>query len=128
MTNDIKEMLKGMLKYSDISQRQYNKLLDYITNLQEENKILRGNSDLVNLELIEINNELEEKIDKAVEYIKQHQVRISIAGEKELGFCDEFDIFSNPIVLLNILQGSDKDLNRAIDIINKFILQEDNHE
>lgn len=47
--------------------------------------------------------------EKAMEYIKRHQVRISIVGEKELGFCDEFDIFSKPSVLLNILQGEDKD-------------------
>jgi len=77
-------------------------LLDYITNLQQENKRLQQNN-------YDMQREMAmcwQKIDKAIEYIKKHIQKYDIDGS--IGDFDEFDILTQPNYLLNILQnGSD---------------------
>ena len=118
MNNDIKEILDNLKKTADniifvicgsqeeldkapkytanflsINDRQAKTLLDYITNLQEEND--RHFKEAIRYE--NACDELEIRIDKAIKYIKSQE-----------------DYFVNyPLIdkeyLLNILQGSDKE-------------------
>ena len=99
MNNDIKEILDRLRNcdYDD-----FNKVLDYITNLQEENKILRQNA--------EHNDKVVDKArwnemlykgrnKKAIEYIKEHQRKDEFLNLNEWQTRD----------LLNILEGDDKE-------------------
>ena len=117
MNNDKKEILDELLKYFKesningfgyeqdklISYEEAQIILDYITNLQEENKNRISESlsyDLVKAKI----KDLEYKIDKAIEYIKEHNV-IATNKEympKEYEYCCSAD-------LLNILEGEDKE-------------------
>ena len=94
-------------------------LLDYITNLKEENERLKElcnkyeeehkttfkiwKKDLKNFEH-EKNRELKSRIEKAIKFIKENTERALVNGNNE-ELIDQEDI---PI-LLNILQGSDKE-------------------
>lgn len=87
MDNDIKEMnLSEMLFNRD------ERLLDYITNLQEENKRLKEWKE----DLLNENIELENIRKEAIEYIKFRQ-------EDDENYC------LNIQELLNILFGDDKE-------------------
>ena len=68
-------------------------LLDYITNLQEENKLLQANVKLLDDNRIYLND----KIDKAIEYIEYYCIGNNTIENK------------SHKTLLNILQGEDKD-------------------
>lgn len=67
----------------------------------EELKEELGNN--YDLFMYEINLQLLIKIDKAVEYIKMHIEKCNIDGYE--GEFDNFDIFTKPKKLLNILNG-----------------------
>lgn len=73
-------------------------LLDYITNLQDENKVLLEKYSTIQI----LYNSSKLKNDKAIKYIKEH-IRID----------DEYPAYMEMLVeekneLLNILQGGDK--------------------
>ena len=93
-------------------------LLDYITNLQQENEELKKNqryykNGVFSLEydketLSDMVDDYKSRIDKAVEYIKEHIQKYDIDGS--IGDFDEFDMLTKPNYLLNILQnGGDED-------------------
>lgn len=107
MNNEIKEILD----YIDdriIPNEKWNKIKDYITNLQKENKKLSKEIKKNKKEDVEIRNkncflvngfhELEERIDKAIAYIKSHK------NDYEPYELNDYNIRE----LLDILQGSDK--------------------
>ena len=68
-------------------------ILDYITNLQENNKSLQANVKLLDDNRIYLND----KIDKAIEYIEYYCIGNNTIENK------------SHKTLLNILQGEDKD-------------------
>ena len=107
MTEEIKEILDNLYRYKDEDYMKYQPediltiedvwlLLDYITNLQEENKELL--LELSGYRQAILNDDklmnLKSRIDKAIEYIKAVGV-----------LPKQIDSF----VLLNILQGSDEE-------------------
>ena len=71
MKDEIKRKIKGYV-YNEDDEK---KILDYITNLQEENKELKKQheEDIVyreeHLYLLQENKDLQDRIDKAIEYI-----------------------------------------------------------
>ena len=114
MNDDIKKILdkckrqiKNDLDYR-MSPYQLKQLLDYITNLQQENEKLK---DIIEHKpffdfTTDIYDELEDyksRCEKAVEYIKKHIEKCNIDGYE--GKFDNFDIFTKPQKLLNILNG-----------------------
>lgn len=92
--------MKDEIKKINLSEMLFNRderLLDYITNLQEENKRLEHDYKIA-LKLI---SRYEKRIDKAIEYINHYL--------KDIDNLD--NVMINSILLkeiLNILQGSDK--------------------
>lgn len=114
--------LNGKLRQEiDILESQ----LDFITyqnivieNLQQENEELKKNqryykNGVFSLEydketLSDMVDDYKSRIDKAVEYIKEHIQKYDIDGS--IGDFDEFDMLTKPNYLLNILQnGSDSE-------------------
>ena len=110
MNNEIKEILNNIgnkENYSNFIDSQYGgkdyyyllekeeskKLLDYITNLQEENKRLNNQYDLMENSL----DEKQEIIDKAIEYMEQCRDTKTKRIDSRLKR------------VLNILEGSDKE-------------------
>ena len=97
MNNEIKEILKDndelLVNYKDGSFECFDTLpqnvLDYITNLQEENKSLKANVKLLDDNRIYLND----KIDEAIEYLN----KVSYMQEP----------YKN--TLLNILRGEDNE-------------------
>lgn len=103
MNNEIKEILDYLKKHFELRPSETELLLDYITNLQEGNKNLLEEVEALqnkNNELIEENIKLKQRIEKVIEYIKE-QSRFTEG-------CDIYKI-CNKEILLNILQGEDKD-------------------
>ena len=94
MKNEIKEILESLDKISKaeyypedlLTYKECHLLLDYITNLQEENKKFKNWINVLNKN----NHNYKSRIDKAIEYIENND--------------DEW--FSVP-ELIGILQGSD---------------------
>lgn len=80
-------------------------LKDYITNLQQENEELNKMCELYSKSLYcaEL-TDYKSRIEKAVEYIKEHIQKYDIDGS--IGDFDEFDMLTKPNYLLNILQGN----------------------
>ena len=104
MNDEIKEILdylniKGK-KMIGIKQKEL--LLDYIANLQEENKKL----DSQNTINILYWKKLEQRIDKAIEYINNKWKKDKYYEDIEN--CMTFCLYDKDN-LLNILQGEDKD-------------------
>lgn len=99
-TKEIENILsiKNCRDYKRLSLDELCLLQDYIIILEKENNWLRGNADNVNLELIELTNELENRIDKAID-------KLYCYGE----------VFDRKIlqlfqkVMLGILKGEDND-------------------
>lgn len=97
--------IKEIIDYIDdrvIPNEKWEKIKDYITNLQEEiqnlkdfNKKLQATKD----RLDKYDKENQMKIDKAIEYIKENSAFLEN---------DEYEVF-NKKELLDILQGSDKE-------------------
>ena len=125
----LNDFLESNVEQVNLNQKRVKQILDYITNLQEENKELnddniwwnnrfkaveRDNRNLkAKLEMYENgvyysseNDELQERIDKAIEYIKRHQQIYDIDGSED-NKIDEFDILAKPKTLLDILGGKD---------------------
>lgn len=121
MNNDIKEILDKLNKlcYDDyclefsvdyIERKEEKLLLDYITNLQEENKRLKEENKMTDEQIektLEFVSEhiYKSRIDKAIEYINNHCL-CEYKPDVDLGY-DNYENIDND--LLNILQGSDKD-------------------
>ena len=137
MNDEIKEILDYLTKFindkeeitkygCEISVKQAKQLLDYITNLQQENERLKSelecyeNGVYFSSKVDELERENERlkiqvsareelyeysqsRIEKAVEYIKKHIEKCNIDGYE--GKFDNFDIFTKPQKLLNILNG-----------------------
>ena len=87
----------------------YQKIMNYITNLQEENRQLRadyGSKSQVERDLLEY------RIDKALDYIENylHEHVIEDHPDEQSTFYDEQDNFipNAKEELLNILKGEDK--------------------
>lgn len=110
MKDEIKEILDKAKEISDYGAdgkqhtRMFNQfeakaLLDYITNLQEENEILRKNAEHNDKVVDKARwNEMiyKSRNEKAIEYIKE----CTSENDEDYIFCME---------LLNILQGGDKE-------------------
>ena len=119
MNNEIKEILDRLLKYfkeSNINDFGYEQdklisyeeaqiLLDYITNLQEENENLK----LSLKDRLKYSDELDEKIeriDKAIEYIITHREAVDEKDQTIIYWLsDDFDEED----ILNILQGGNNE-------------------
>ncbi len=111
MNDEIKEILdfyERMFKQNEMIMclSKMKILLDYITNLQEENKRLKENKltpdelvNLLNQELVRQNKDYKEKFDKTIEYLG--------IDEKILETCEVYVV--NGIEVYKILQGSDKE-------------------
>jgi hypothetical protein len=120
MKDEIKEILDNLIRYRylDAKCKQPEDvlttedmwiLLDYITNLQQENERLKDG--LVKIPRAKLEYELElidykSRVEKAVEYIKTTECYDDVIGYYMLTESNERDEMSN---LLNILQGSDKE-------------------
>ena len=112
----MKDEIREILRYlrienghcsSELSYEETHLLLDYITNLQQENEELNKMCELYSKSLYcaEL-TDYKSRIKKAVEYIKEHIQKYDIDGS--IGDFDEFDMLTKPNYLLNILQnGSD---------------------
>ena len=101
MNNEIKEILKILKKCefgACITKHNSRVLLDYITNLQEENKKLKERVQIGQNAFLSLNS----KIDKAIELIKRS------AGYKGICTQPKTDTLS---ILLEILEdkGEDKE-------------------
>ena len=118
MNDEIKEILENIRKCCDITKEQvftvYQrqdilKLLDYITNLQQDNTMYAQLKDEYEEEI----KDLQQRIDKAIEYIEKDtrwfdSEYASIYGElcKCEGFnTDRLEVMVNPSNLLKILKG-----------------------
>jgi len=112
MNKEIKEILDYLKEsatkqnlYFEINPEKAKKLLDYITNLQEENQALKNQLDFIE-EQNHIIDKLQEKIDKAIEYIKSCNNKEKL----ESMFLDENYISNYGAKdLLNILTGGDEE-------------------
>ncbi len=92
-------------------------LLDYITNLQEENKEIKNTIDFIdnkykntinyNEKLIEYNQDYKSRCEKAIEYINKNKHLSMFADCREPEEDWNYDLEINPRDLLNILQGVD---------------------
>ena len=109
MTNEIKEILDLMKFANDdimwcdtltLNVKQCHLLLDYITNLQEENKNLKKQYAKEEKKLFHDNEILQQRIDKAVEYIKWNL-------DKNEELIEYFNYDANFNELLNILRGDE---------------------
>lgn len=131
MKDEIKEILKKIKRVSDIDDyvdfigTEFKPLLDYITNLQKSQETLIKNDNEIITNLQEENNILKEnaehndkvvdkakwnemlyksRIDKAIEYIHNDQLVFRLSSKKQIE--DWFDDFYKDI--LDILKGEDK--------------------
>ena len=96
MNKEIKEIIEYFEMYLYIDDRiKFDKILDYITNLQEQY------NDLLEIHKIENNDiqELQDKIDKAIEYIKSCTWSNGIDNELQYSL--------HVPTLLNILEGDE---------------------
>ena len=102
---EIKEILKILKKCefgACITEHNSRVLLDYITNLQEENELSLRRS----YEAYEIKEEYKLRIDKAIEYIEKEY-------DENIVICDQYDMAITPQDLyddlINILKGEDNE-------------------
>ena len=85
--------------FTNINDSDIKLLLDYITNLQEENKKLNERLQIAQNAYLLLTN----RIDIATEYIEKHRKVYKLGVNQET---DEFDYIStSPQTLLNILRG-----------------------
>lgn len=112
MEDEIKEIL-DYISDRIIPNEKWNKVRDYITNLQEENQRLEENNQNMQIEM----SKSWERIDKAIEYINSHKVSDTITfplmkkeQERDVKNCYEYEfeqIYKKD--LLNILKGENND-------------------
>ena len=93
--------------FKSLNRVQTDKLLDYITNLQEENERLKENkltpdelANLLNQELIKQRDDYKSRCEKATKHIKEHTENID-RGKYYEDYVETYD-------LLNILNGGDE--------------------
>ena len=154
MNNEIKEILEDLKTFDEnsgcpyeLSGKDCQLLLDYITNLQEENKHLdevncklrKGGEALKNTNKLLLQQKeqlqkdldiLDKRIDKAIEYIKNtHHFTNICEGRDDKGNMINTkyeDLLINKIKVLNILEGDDK---RVIpDNIEKIIMTKEDYD
>ena len=109
MTNEVKEILEKPNVYSFNDEcylyfGDYNKLKDYITNLQEENEILDENNKQMQFEMSitwKKHDKLQQRIDKAIKYINKFY-------DKNEEVIDQFGFAYSYKYIKEILQGEDK--------------------
>lgn len=115
---EIKKMFSVLTEQWGDTDNYINDLLCYSKELQQENEELKKNqryykNGVFSLEydketLSDMVDDYKSRIEKAVEYIKEHIQKYDIDGS--IGDFDEFDMLTKPNYLLNILQnGSDEE-------------------
>ena len=106
MSEEIKEILdfKENADYKRLSVDEIITLRDYITNLQEENKELKEDKSKMFETAVKRNNQLLDRIDKAIEFIEEHNI---IGTNKEYLPSGIEKCYS--LELMEILKGSDKE-------------------
>ena len=124
MNNDIKEILDYMkikqyisetninFGYKTLSAGQVELLLDYITNLQEENDTLKLELSGYREAILRDDKllSLQQRIDKAIEYISENDL-LYLASKCSIVYSHNIEvvaIYDRLLDLLNILQGKDK--------------------
>ena len=113
MNEEIKEILDITLDYLEgidetrntkiLTTNETNILLDYITNLQKENERLKHQLNQEKPNYLQI-WQLEDRIDKAVEYIKEN-----CSYEEDTKYCYDDLCSSDVNNLLNILQNGSEE-------------------
>ena len=102
MKDEIKEILDKLKNIEDyLSFSKASELLDYITNLQEENRQTKLLKERYQLE----KENYKSRNEKAIEYIHNHQLVFELSSKKQIQYW--FDMFYED--LLNILKGDDND-------------------
>lgn len=105
MNNEIKEILECMKNYGSTTELA---LLDYITNLQQENERLKEENkyldELRNANYLSWQDSLS-RIEKAVEYMKSKEDSLFISFSDNLLNHDELINKKIEMTLLNILNG-----------------------
>ena len=107
MKTEIKEILEDIKEHSDSKNAtpfelidiECQLLLDYITNLQKENKEQKKQLEslIAQLELYKDNEEyLNNKIDKAIKYIEQDYDK----NEEVIDYCNFDDFYKNVVKIL----------------------------
>ena len=107
MSNEIKEIINDLQRVADrkcypediLDGSIAQEWVDYITDLQEENKELEEDKSKMFETAVKRNNQLLDRIDKAIEYLG--------IDEDILKTCEIYDV--NGIEVYKILQGSDKE-------------------
>ena len=110
MNKEIEEIIRSLKDLTWLDYKEMNKLLKYITNLQEENKELNDDNIWWNnrFKAVERNyKDYKSRNKKAIEFIKENLTfYITIGGTDERKLIGYNKAFED---LLNILQGSDKE-------------------
>ena len=123
MTEEIKEKLDLFPdNMNDIAREAYYELLNYITNLQQENEILKNQLDFIGEQnkcidkLEKMIKDYKQRHEKAIEYIKKDTRWFDSEYAKIYGILcdcegskgDILEVLVNPTNLLNILKGGDE--------------------
>ena len=108
----------GIFLFFELRPSETELLLDYITNLQEENETLETIKDY-HINIIDSMEDYKSRVNKAIEYIKKAQyVEDNMEGED---FYKNYEYSKGD--LLNILEGDDKDeigeQDKEIERLNK---------
>lgn len=119
MNKEIKEILDyfkrsnknrfGFEQDKLISYEEAQILLDYITNLQEENETLKAKLDIGKTCGFCTYYKYKQRIDKAIEYIETHKVMTQGHYNGREWVYQYFELTCEPNDLLNILKGSVKE-------------------
>ena len=83
----------------EMKDKDYQLLLDYITNLQEEKERLKRDKNMIfdaNCNLSKVMNNYKTRIDKAIELLN------------DWNYLDKIDCYYEPKEVIDILKGSDK--------------------
>ena len=120
MNKEIKEILDNFIKYKDewfsckyiLKPKQCVMLLDYITNLEQENEDLKDYLDIFKLSnktKQETIDDFRKRVDKAIKYVEKSKLNQLETNCKYL--CIDYDTgnIEHLDELLNILQRGDKE-------------------
>lgn len=107
MSKEVKEILENLDKIAKaeyypedlLTYKECQLLLDFITNLQEENERLQQRIEFKNTFNNFLNNKYRLRCEKAIEHIKEHQLIYTSQYEEESNFDNH---------LLDILYGGDE--------------------
>ena len=111
MKDEIKEILDNLQRVADrkcypediLDGSIAKKWVDYITNLKEENESLKELNVCVGCNN---NPDYKQRIDKAIEYIHNHQPVFELSNKEQIQEWFEKEYY---IELLNILNGDDEE-------------------